>query len=319
MGSTGIIAPVTVPVSNSSGLAAWPVFLPSGSKYVNWFTGQFHDARNKNIEFLGNYTLPEIPAFFKAGSIVSYWPSSQKALIGSAQNAPKVIGFMFFVDGSSGSSYQLYEDSGNDQQYLQGKSSWTRVDFTETSTTYKVVVNPPQGSYNGMASVYNYEFKFLNSFPPSADVQVNGKSYSYHPNNLQGKSTGWRYDGDELALIVNVASHSRSKPLTLTVTVPAYDQSVFNGVRGLIKRAKDAKQDLDYAWGQGTLYQSDYSQLVQLSEIGSVLTANPSSSAIQVLRGFKALVKGAADQLNKINYGDYQRAVKARSQLLNIA
>eukprot|EP01117_Protostelium_nocturnum_P008616 TRINITY_DN3091_c0_g2_i1.p1 TRINITY_DN3091_c0_g2~~TRINITY_DN3091_c0_g2_i1.p1 ORF type:complete len:892 (+),score=311.21 TRINITY_DN3091_c0_g2_i1:103-2778(+) len=316
-GSNGIIAPVTAPVSETSGLTSWPIFLPSGSRYLNWFTGQFHDARAKNVEFLGNYTLPEIPAFFKAGSIVSYWPTQQKALLGSAFNAPNVLGLNFFVDGSAGSSYDLYEDAGNDQKYLNGESSWTKIDFTETSTSYRVVVNPPRGSYTGMASNYNYEFKFLNSWPASS-VQVNGNNVAYNANNKQGQSNGWRYDGDEVALIVNVASHLRSKPLVLTVTVPAYDTRVFDGVRGLIKRSKDAKQDLDYAWGQGTIYQSDYSKLVQLSEIGSVLSANPTSAA-QVLGGFKDLVKGAADQLKQINYGDSKRAVKARGQILNIA
>jgi len=314
-GGTVVVSPVTSAV-DSNGLAHTDVFLPQGFRWVNWFTGKTYDATNQAQEFSGKYTLPETPAFAKTGAIVSYWPKKQKELFGSAFAAPSAIGFLVFVDGYSSvqSSYRLYEDSGNQIEYENTEHAWTTVNYKQTRNRLSIQVAAPEGTYAGQPQTRNFEFKFANTWAPSA-VTVNGNAISFTPDNLNGAQTGWRYEGDELSLVVNVAGVSRANPVQIVVDLPRdLNGDLFSGVRGFIKRAKDGKMSLDYEWGLQTIFQEDYTHLVELSEIGAVLTNNP-TSGLNVLSGVQDLISSANKQLLAINYGNQGKAKAVAAQI----
>jgi len=208
----------------------------------------------------------------------------------------------------------VYEDAGDDKSYLNGQFSFTKAVFKQMSNALGMTVNPPTGNYP--AGKYNYEFKFTGTWAPTS-VVVNGQSFSYTPKNT-GFENGWRYDGDTLSIIVNLVNHDRSEPIKVVVGLPkALDAEFFDGVSGLIKRAKDTKALIDYQWNINTIFQEDYNLLIQISEIGSVMTANPASS-VEVLSGLPALKRNALQQLASINYGNVELARTIAVQIENL-
>ncbi|PRP89120.1 glycoside hydrolase [Planoprotostelium fungivorum] len=303
-GESVVVAPVAAPV-DSTGLAISDIYLPKGFRWVNWFTGRVHDATEQVIESQELFTLAEIPAYVKTGSIITYWPIAQKPLLGSAYNAPSVLGLQVFVDGTADQAsgeFKVYEDNGDNRDHTQGGYAWTHTAFSQTKQRLSLTVEAPQGSYEGMPSQYSYEFKFTGSLSPSS-VRVNGQTINYKPDNAAGTEDGWRYCGETLSVIVNLAVRSRSS-LNVVVDLPQPLQSeLFNGVAGLVARAKDAKRTLDYEWGINTIYQEDYTLLIQITELGSVMSAAP-DRVLEILKSVPQLNRDAYQQLTSINYGN---------------
>ena len=161
-----LVAPVTQPADPNTKLARKSVWLPTGHWY-DFFTGEAHEGGHWLTLYADN---SQIPVFAQSGAIIPMDGGFQE----NGVKLPSKLYVKFFA-GADG-SYQLYEDDGETQSYLNGNFALTNFSQSlegETLELRKSIVEGKSGSIPGFPKVRDYDFEIIGISQPTA-IKVSG-------------------------------------------------------------------------------------------------------------------------------------------------
>ena len=151
-----LVGPVTHPLSEST---TRRMYLPKGTAWIDYWTGQRHDGG----QWLTiDVPINRLPLFVKAGSII---PTTEVAQYTAAQTKLPVT-INIYPGGNA--RFELYEDEGDSYRFEQGASSLITFSWDEKSHTLNI--SPCQGTYPGMMTQRQFIIK-----TPSKQVVVKYK------------------------------------------------------------------------------------------------------------------------------------------------
>lgn len=203
-----LVAPILSPVGDD-GLARRTVWLPEGQ----WYSVVDGTLLKGNRTFAADYTLNDIPYFYRAGSIIPNNPPQTSITLRPDRLIFKVI------PGADG-SFTLYEDDGDNDRYKDGECTWTTVSQRRTETAIDITLSAREGSFEGMPDSRSYTFEF-----PGLVSEPTSVTYDSQP--LPADDILW----DEISHTLTVTL--RDIPCALTAqlhvearTLPAADKEV---------------------------------------------------------------------------------------------
>lgn len=148
-GHSFLVAPVTQPFYTSkvneetqtdfSRVQTWPVYLPKGSDWYNFWTGE---ETTGGQEIQCQSPIDEMPLFVKSGSIIPFGPVMQYAT--QMPDSPLEILIYPGADGS----FTLYEDENNNYDYEKGVYSTIHFVWNDKSRT--LTIDERKGDFPGM-------------------------------------------------------------------------------------------------------------------------------------------------------------------------
>ncbi|MFT4257694.1 MAG: glycoside hydrolase family 31 protein [Pseudoxanthomonas sp.] len=151
-GPAFLVAPVTAYQATSR-----PVYLPAGSDWYDFETGQRH-AGGQTLDAAA--PLQRMPLFVRAGSIVPRTVVQQ--YVDQVPDAPLTIDVYAGADGA----FSLYEDDGRNYGYERGESS--RIPLAWNDTAGELSIGKREGSYPGMVAKRQIRVRFIDG--PRADA-----------------------------------------------------------------------------------------------------------------------------------------------------
>lgn len=170
-GSELVAAPFTKPMDKESLHSRQVVWLPEGTWY-NFFTGE----RYAGGGWYGIHGLKnEIPVFAKEGSIIPL--DCDKVSNGS--KLPDQLELIVFAGKSS--SFTLYEDDGNTQNYQSGEYSEQTLEQKTTFDKVSIFINQASGSLTHLPSERSYKISIFGIKEPEKII-INGQfqpTYSF--------------------------------------------------------------------------------------------------------------------------------------------
>jgi alpha-glucosidase len=281
-GDSVLVAPIASALDPLYHLARKTVWFPEG-EWIEWSTGE-HIKGPVAIE--RNYPLDQIPLFLKAGAILPMQPKMNFS--GERPVDPLIL----TVFPGGGSSTRLYEDAGDSLGYKNDEAAWTEI-RTETpnATTFKLRVQPVEGSYPGMLTERGYEIRLFSTWPPDS-VEFNGQNVPYTPDGAG--SLGWRYDGDSLSTIIRLPKTSVNTGIELTVQISADKAAhakLLNGAVGRMARAVRLFHDAENSGPDSLLRLATMSRRIELAP----------ETAVQELEGYAAARQKVIDEFEKTN------------------
>ena len=269
-GDDMLVSPVTKQIPEGRLHVDQAVWLPEGQWY-EWSSGtllQGGDTLNRT------FTLTEIPLYVKAGSVIPMQPEMRYD--GQKKADPLILAI---VPGEKG-QIRLYEDEGNNNNFKDGKYTYTPIASTCNGTEAQVVISPVEGKYSGMLKKRSYEIRFLRTLPP-VSVKINGKKVKY---SVEPKPNTWSYDGDELMTVVYTSSLSTNKKKTVDVEFPKADVSLLDGQKGQIARMYAFSKfltDKRHSWDDAN-YSRDV--IISAAQTGLRITRNPKTAVTELIQ-----------------------------------
>ena len=169
--------------------------------------GEWIDFNDKKTEYLGGEKLPykaplnTIPIFVKKGSIIPMMPIMQ--YIGEKRDYP--VTFHIFPNyEDEKASFTLYEDEGENQDYLKGIFSLTYIVCTTVSSGFNIDISPEdKGFYQ--SDKRNFVLSILTDKKPTS-VSINGNAATLVPleklniDNDFSQQWSWDENGKKLLL-----------------------------------------------------------------------------------------------------------------------
>ena len=122
------------------GARSRPVYLPAGTDWYDFYTGEKHAGGN-NID--ATAPLSRMPLFVRAGAIVPTGPAIQHT--GESLNAPIVLNVYTGADGS----FEIYEDDGLTSGYEKGR--WSRIPIRYDGAAATLYIGARVGGFEGMS------------------------------------------------------------------------------------------------------------------------------------------------------------------------
>lgn len=165
-----LVAPIVE--ASDNGLSKKRIWFPEG----NWWSV----AHNKMINGGGSeeleFTLDEIPYFFKEGSVIVNNPASVKSM---TERPDKLI--VNIVAGIPGET-ELYEDSGDSNDYDRNYAT-TLISHKMEGKRGVYTISPRKGSAERLPEERGYELRIFNTDKPAGHAEVDGKKVdvSYDP------------------------------------------------------------------------------------------------------------------------------------------
>ncbi len=271
-----LVAPVTVPLSQTNWLAKKKIWLPEG----DWFEFCSGTILTGNQVIERSYAQDEIPFFCKAGSIIPMNPN-----VKNLQEKPS-LQVISFIPGTSFASAELYDDDGTTDDYKRGKfSKRTVMRQNINDTTMRITIEPVVGNYQGMPETQSFELKLLNSILP-VSVTINDEIGDI------------KYLNTELSVSVIIPEMPITEKIEVLIK---FDQSfanqlqALNGNKGFLNRAALITEKLKFAvaaddWG-GTLPNAIY----ETGNISNMMLYHPEQvfTLIQRLNKLKVYIPNA--------------------------
>ena len=253
-GDRMLVAPVVTPMEE--GYSTLDVWLPAGDDWYEWHTGALLKGGQTVRR---SFAIDEYPLYFKAGSIIPTYANAR-----NLRPNDEPVELIVFPGGNG--TFEMYEDNGNDKGYEQDFAV-TALTSVRNGNTLTVTVGARKGSYPGMSETRNFTLKVpASAFPES--VVVNGEAVSY------------RYDGDELALVVDIPTVDCSKEKVVGISYPANAMNLTDGLAGKFRRIRNAVYELKYRWA-GTQLNDELSKM---ESINRELTSYPERLAPAIER-----------------------------------
>lgn len=141
-----LVAPVVSPVGDN-GLARRTVWLPEG----DWYDVVADTLVKGNVIFAEDYTLDDIPYFYRAGSIIPNNPP-QRSVMTRPDN------LIFHVIPGADGAFNLYEDNGDNDQYKTGEYTFTHISQQRMGDNIDITLYPREGSFPDMPESRSYTF-----------------------------------------------------------------------------------------------------------------------------------------------------------------
>lgn len=205
-GDNMIVAPVVSPADATTKLAEEKLWIPAGD-WVEMSSGKHFKGP---IEVMRQYQINQIPILLRAGTIL---PEAPEMLRSDAHAVdPLILNITPMEDGAH-SSYQLYADGDDGEKYQRGEDAWTTLHAARAGARMEIRIERETGSYPDMPKERGYRIVLPGDWPP-ARVSVNGKQVEYRPF---GKGAGWRYDGSQLATVIDTPRFDVRSAVTVIV------------------------------------------------------------------------------------------------------
>jgi alpha-D-xyloside xylohydrolase len=164
-----LVSPVTEPKAEYR-----QVYLPAGSPWINFWSGQ---SENGGLEIKADAPLHTLPLFVRAGSILPLGPELQYA---SEKPADPIE--LRIYPGADG-AFSLYEDEGDNYNYERGARA--TIPFVWNDKTRTLKIGPRTGEFPGMLKERTFRVVLV---APGIGTGIEPSS----------KATEVRYRGSEL-------------------------------------------------------------------------------------------------------------------------
>jgi hypothetical protein len=300
-GEEMMVDPVVSPGDKITGMVQESVWIPPG----DWMEAETGKHFHGPLTVKRNFSIRQVPLYVRAGSIVPMAPamrySNEKPL------DPLVLKVFPLKDGQT-SQYTLYEDAGDTRGYQQGQEAWTDLKARQKDGDLTITITPIRGRYPGMLSARAYELLLPGDWPP-ASVEVNGKALDYSAQ----MSPGWRFEGNTLTTVINVAAVPTSEEVSIVVHRSAdleRRETDLDDFAGTMTRLREAYDALNQTWPMG--WSPD--DLVDAMQTGDRLTYHPELAGEQIthLRAMLPKLFDAIDHLEKNLSQQQQQALAQR-------
>lgn len=220
-GDNMLVAPATAPTKD--GYTPVSVWLPEGEWY-ELHTGTLL----KGGQVLERpFAISEYPVYVKAGSVLPMYTDEVMNLNGNDEDIVVTV----FPGGNGTSSFDFYEDNGNDKHYAS-EYAVTRLAASRQGQEQTVVIGKREGQYKDMPAERAFKVKVLSSVIPES-VTVNGKAAEYE------------YLAEEFALLVSLPEMSCNEEKVVKITYPAQNVEM-NGLLGASRRMARSMEGLKY-------------------------------------------------------------------------
>jgi len=309
-GEQMVIAPVSAPISSVNNMTEWTFWVPPG-EWVNIFTLETYTGP---MNVTKNFTLAEMPALARSGSIIPMLPEDAPSL-GQAQLVPDRVKWLAVIGSSTAGSGRLYDDAGDDQTYVDDAYTWTLARYSVRGSNNDEIaftIRAAEGnSFAGFPETRKHQI-CIKGVLPATSVKINGQAAEmrlFNDLRMSGRalpqSNSYSYDGASLTLNIYIdvpVSTSKDTQVDIqlidSVTSPVLADA--NGWEGRVSRFAAAKATLDDQWGtDNTVYQDDYPNLLFAAEAGEFLTYEP-QNAVNGIKAFAQYAELACHELTNI-------------------
>ena len=157
-----IVCPITEKTDKRTKLASVTVWLPEKARYTDVFTGRVYRG-GKKIKMFRDVEF--IPVLAKEGTIIPL--SNDK---GNGCENPKRIKLLAYRGNGN---YELYEDDGKTNDYLNGAYATTEYIIEENGDSLTLTICPTKGDLSLVPEKREYEICFKDV--ENGNVTVNGK------------------------------------------------------------------------------------------------------------------------------------------------
>ncbi len=163
-----LAAPVTAPVDPETGFSRKVIWLPPGT----WFDLNTHEQFDGGYWYCLYYDLMQIPVFAQPGAIIPL----DNSPVGNGVDLPE--SFTVKVFAGKDTTYDLYEDAGEGQAYLDGDFCITRISQCLADDVLTLSVAPAEGNYAPkLPQTRDWRFEVIGiSQPAAVDVEINGEN-----------------------------------------------------------------------------------------------------------------------------------------------
>jgi alpha-glucosidase (family GH31 glycosyl hydrolase) len=276
-GDDMIVNPVTKPIGKDSLFTFQSVWLPEG-KWYEWSSGTILDG-NKIVN--RKFMIDEMPIYIREGAIIPMQPVMKNT---SEKKVDPLILNIF--PGEKGIA-KIYDDEGNNQNFKNGKYTFTKVHFTKTKNRIELTIEPIEGKFPQMIEKRNYELRFVQSFP-AEQIKINGKQIK---QNSELKQNAWYYDGKELTLKILTDKFNVKQKVVVEILLPEADSKLLNDKTGKFKRLYSFTKFLAGKrafWQQENWNDAVYSSgtVIRTAQTGYLISLNPKNIETE-LRNFE--------------------------------
>lgn len=162
-GQSILVAPVT-----DKGAKTWKVYLPNGTLWYDFWTGE---TLSGNQDVIRETPMDILPLYVKAGAIIPWGPDVQYATEKKWSNLDLRI-----YPGQDG-EFKLYEDENDNYNYEKGQ--YSEITFKWNDTTKTLTVSDRKGSFPGMLNTRQFNIILVSATSGSKKTQYT-KSINYN-------------------------------------------------------------------------------------------------------------------------------------------
>lgn len=149
------------------------MFFPEG-QWIDYYTGKTY-AGNQKIPV--DAPLLQIPLFVRAGAIIPMRDYARSIQMGNNQK----ITLDIYPSGKS--SFTMYEDDGDSNDYLEGKFLATRMECQQVGKGIQVTIFPAEGQFNGMLTEREWNLTIHCSKPRQVKNNSGNVKWKYDEKN----------------------------------------------------------------------------------------------------------------------------------------
>lgn len=169
------------------------VWLPDGI----WYSFDLENRFKGGQEVTADFTLNEIPAFIKAGSIIPMRP--EPVLPSEGDNSKLVLQ----VYGGDSGTFRLYEDDGKSMKYQSGEFSTVALRYFEGDGYATFNIGAQVNDIPGRREHTEYEIQFKFVDKPTR-ITANG-------DEMQDGNETWNYVSEQKLLILNWRQNDKER------------------------------------------------------------------------------------------------------------
>jgi len=157
-----LVAPVTRPSAET-----WQTYLPHGTWFDFW-TGEPH-AGGRSVSV--DTPLERMPIFVRSGAIIPMSTGRPQA----GGQSPEHLTLAVYPDGRS--EFTLYDDDGETNAYLDGRSACTRIECERSGGAIDIRIGAPKGDPVSVPATRSYTL-CVKGLPRPADIRIDGAGLS---------------------------------------------------------------------------------------------------------------------------------------------
>ena len=177
------------------------IWLPGENE--KWWDVTYSRLMSGKQAFYCIYTLDEFPVFYRAGSVIPFYPVCRTVV-----NDPGEI-ILKVVPGANGTG-RFYEDKGDNQEYKGDAWAMTTFIQNRTDSNVTLTIGGRKGSFEGMPTERKWTVQFL-GIPASFIAE--GITVDGNPID----DSAITYDAETKTLTVTVSTTNLSAPITISV------------------------------------------------------------------------------------------------------
>ena len=235
-----LVAPATAPAKD--GYVQVRVWLPEGEWY-ELHTGTLLKG-GQIVE--RPFAIDEYPIYVKAGAVLPMYTRKVMNLNGNDEEVVVTV----FPGGNGISSFNFYEDNGNDKNYASEYAVTKLTSFSQGQER-TIVIGKRDGRYKDMPESRSFKVKVLSSLVPQS-VTVNGQPAKYE------------YLGEEFALSVDLPVLSCDQEKVIKIVYPT-ETADMNGLLGVSRRIAKSMEQLKYR-DSYICFKEEFGKMGSLSE-----------------------------------------------------